>query len=567
MNSKSKLLSAVFYLLISIAVVVRENTGISDGPWVGFYEPYWTFWILLTLAAAVFAVSLTVAEISWPVIILNSIFLTTILVSHSLIWNTIWGPSDPWGHLNTIHYDNFGLDANIYPLYHIIIEGLGFITNVPVGRILQLAPYYVPILGLCFAVAVVRRTPGTPTGRRLALIAILGGLFFRFLSRPFSLGMPFLLLIFWSIFQNEWSLRSRILQIFLGISQIFLHPFVAIIAAIVFGSQFVVRVVERRTSLLVNPKPQSILPGLIVSVILGYRLLIAGLASSILYRASYRLTGQEIAAVREGGGGGTAVVTESVSSISKIIEAVIRLSYVLTLSIIGTVTVVSIFRSRKIDYRHATTILAGVTVAGIILTSATLSLGVGIFRVIPIAPILLLPLLAKGLSDRKYLRLFLAVLAISTGFIALVPSSISGGTTISASQPQVNSVDWLVEYRSGYVVGSAQTFTILEARYNNSISIRLSGSNSVIGTWDQKSHNSDYSWGVTNVPNGSLYVVDELDIASAERAAIEGNSFWIQCYNRFKITENQIYDGDDTDYYTLSGEKDTCIERIGLNSS
>jgi hypothetical protein len=265
------------------------------------------------------------------------------------------------------------------------------------------------------------------------------------------------------------------------------------------------------------------------------------------------------------GGGGSEVIVQAASSISKIMETIARFSYVLTLSIISVITVISTIRSREIDSRHLITILSGITVAGIILTSAVLSFGIGIFRVLPVAPIVLLPLLAKGLSTQKFLRLILIVLAISSGFVTLVPSPITGGGTISASQSQVSSTDWLVDYPPENVVGSSQTFIILEAKYNNSVSVRLSESNSNVGTWDQKFHNSDYSWGVTNVPSGSLYVVDEVDVASAERAAEEGNTFWLRCYNRFKITENHVYDGDDSDYYTLSGGKVTCSHRLGVD--
>jgi hypothetical protein len=176
-------------------------------------------------------------------------------------------------------------------------------------------------------------------------------------------------------------------------------------------------------------------------------------------------------------------------------------------------------------------------------------------------------LLAKGLSNQKYIQLFLVVLAISTGVATLVPSPLSGGVTVSASEPQIKSTDWIVEHRSDYVVGSDQTFLTIEARYNDSVSVRLSGNDSTVGTWDQRFHNSFYSWGVTNVPAGSLHVVDDLEVAFAERAAVEGNPLWIRCYNMFKTSENKIYHGDDSEFYTISGSKETCVQRLGLQEN
>jgi hypothetical protein len=227
-----------------------------------------------------------------------------------------------------------------------------------------------------------------------------------------------------------------------------------------------------------------------------------------------------------------------------IIDAVKRLSYILSLSLACGVAAAKWIHQKKIDQYHVV-ILGTLGVYGTVFIIADVlftNVGLSINRfVLFISPLLLVLLSVRGFELSKKKAILLTFLIISSGLFVVYPSEYNESVSITSNQQQVQSVRWVHDVRTNeVVVGARSTYYKIQAIYGRETAKE----------WNIRDHSptetvqrreADYSWQVTT-NQSTIYFVD-----APERQIARMNNKYTENYvsttglRDFRSSKSRIY--------------------------
>lgn len=555
-----RLFEVIPFVLISLALVSQAMQPIPAGPWEGIYTNYRLYWILVGAACASMLAAIHQYKLSWMLVGGFALLLLVTVVSHSLLWAPPWGWHDAWRHLGDISDRRLAPSVNVYPLFHSLFIGLSVITGLDARILLSGLLLIVAIVGVPFAIAVVRRMGTSRTGQQAAAVVIVPGLFIGFNPRPFTLAYPFLLFSFW--LSQSRTKGAKFAAVLILVALVLVHPFIAILATgillVANGVSYVQKQQQTATLSALRSSVSAYL-FIVVGVEVTYILFVAsGFSDTLVVALGRVLFGLSDGST--GGPAGTGLIAEAFSSPEKFIEFLQRSSFLLSLSVASLVTILIQVRRRSFSHGTITAILSGLGVFCLFLLIAFIPAGIGVSRLFVVAPLFFLPLLPYAFSartpTRKLASIGLAVLIVTTGLLTGFLWPGIGGVEYSATEPQVSGVEWATEHTSDVIVGTSMTHWVVVGQFGWETSERLSvtDANGMLAT---KERAGDYPWEVTDRPRGALYVIDGVERARAHEVARESDRNPVSCMRAFELNQEQVYNNGDTDAFIIS-QQPTC---------
>jgi hypothetical protein len=242
--ASQRLLTGLAFFFLTVGVISAWTRPAIVGPWDQIYRNYAAFWMLSFTGTVCLLVAIRSGRVQWSVVAIFGLALTLGVTSLSLMWGYPYGLHDPWVHLEVLKNRRLSPSSNPYPLFHALLLWLGELSGVTAQSLLRYAPIISILLGYGFSVILARRLSGDPVARQTALIVSVPALFLGFIARPFTLGMPFVLLAYWVCFALGSSSRTRWAAGLLIVPTVWLHPFAGVGSAIILGSYLLVVVVK-----------------------------------------------------------------------------------------------------------------------------------------------------------------------------------------------------------------------------------------------------------------------------------------------------------------------------------
>jgi hypothetical protein len=551
---RRRLLEALPFVCLTLAVIAQSVQPVPDGPWDGIYTNYPLYWSFVGLAGGTMLVAISRYRLSWSLVCLFAVLFLFTVVSHSFLWALPWGLHDPWKHLANVRGRRLSIAVNIYPLFHSFVAVVSLVTGLGSRAVLSGLMLFVSVVGVLFVAVTVRHTDAPRRAQQTAAVAILPGLFLGFLARPFSLAYPFVLVGFWFATSRSRGLKLAATPILVALALV--HPFVA---ALTLGVLLVANAVRFLSAgpvgaSLPRPRPSvSVYLSVAVGIELAYLLFLGTNFSDRLLLA----IGESLASSGSvsGGPAGAGLIAEAFSSRQKSVEFLSRSSFLLSLAVPSAVVFARQLRTRRVRPEVAVATVSGLGVLGLFVVLAYLPAGIGITRLFVLAPLFFLPLLPYAFGERTRVRRLasvgLAALVLTTGLLTGFMWPGIGGVEYSATEGQIAGVEWSVDHAAVEIVGTDMTHWIVVGKHGRELSRELSPTRAN-GMLETKSRAAAYSWEVTDRPPGALYVVDGAERARARQAAREGNSRPVRCLRAFRARQSRVYSNGDTGGYVVS---------------
>jgi hypothetical protein len=519
-------------------------------------------------------------DVSWLIVSTFAMLLMYAVVSHSFLWALPYGFHDPWKHIATAREQQFNIVFNIYPLYHILVAQVSSVTGVSERAVVSRLTLLIGTIGTLFIMMVTMKTKARTSAQQTATIVLLPALFLGFLARPFSLAYPFVLVGYWLSLQ--FTPARRVVAVLILLALVFLHPLVAILTVgVVLIGNAVGYILRRplpsqaeayRSGLSVESfRPSvTVYAPFAIGLVLSYIFLIGTAFSDRLLIA---IVGQFIEVGTDSGGGpaGVGLITEAFSSWAKFGEFVLRSSFIFSLALASTVALAVQIRRRYITSDAVVAIASGLGVAALFALIVIVPAGVGATRIFLLAPLFFAPLVpyafdfsnpCKNVSSiitpQRVRLVGLAILILSTGLLTAFTWPGIGGIDYSATEPQVQGVDWSVNHAESNIIGTQMTHWIIVGLYGPDKSNEFTRPNAN-GMLVTKNRPESYSWEVRGRSANELYVIDGAERARAQQYALESSQDPTRCMTVFQFTHSQLYDNGDTSMFVTAGPVDCRV--------
>ncbi|SFK65199.1 hypothetical protein SAMN04487950_0394 [Halogranum rubrum] len=557
---------ALSYLLVVCSIGALRIGSLPVGPWEDIYTQLAGFWLFLFAGHLLMLWAVRWRRLGWATVSTFTLIATLAIVSMTLQWGYPFGLHDPWVHLDTLTTAQLNPVNNPYPLFHALLLAVTALTELSKQQVLMGVPIIAVSAGIGFLSMLMRRIPLSAVAGQTLLIVGAPALLLGVIARPFTLAMPFVLVIYWVVYAFTPRRAMAVLAVVLTFPLLWLHPFVAFCALVIITTAFVAR--------LFWVDDQQYRPGWKLTAMLS---LLA--AAFVVYVAFVSSIGQQvIASIIETVGSlqtqsppaATDGPTQTQPSLfAKLltprgaVEALARLAYVLSLGFAAVVSLLLPSPSRRFWHNSLVVMVAGSLIGTALLVGAVLSTkGITIYRVVQVAPLLVLPLaigVFRQYSKRPHelLAVGFAVMILIAGLGTAFGSPVTGKATYSATEPQVTGVQWVAQHRTTNIIGTWMTFWIIEGMYGKPASYRWSPGD-MIGKQRYEERSAAYSWLVNDQEPDALYVVDRVERTRAQLEKRESNRRQpLNCLHQFRQFGNRIYDNRGTRVY-LRGEASVC---------
>lgn len=566
MNKRSidyeKILTATAFWMVLLASLFFLLSPPPEGPWAGIYRSFWPMWLCLLLATCAMLVRIySPRPVSWGVVLIFGITLVSIIVATSLSWGQPYGFRDVWVHYETIRRSQLSPRSNAYPAFHAFVIALGSIFSYPPTTVLRYVALLASLIATFWLAIVLQVLPISHQQRQSAFIAGLPALFLGFTPRPFTLAIPYVLFFLWVTHQQSALQRLQGLALLVPVMVLPIHPTMAIISGLLLTTIAFIDHIRNRIPLsrvtidpLPNPFPAR-----------STFILFIGIAT-ISYLMFYVFFGQRIVSVllsviepeasaqSSNVASGPSYLTQLRNNPLNILEVFSRLAYVLAcLLLIGVAWLKDILIRDRISAEVAiigiitVKLVAIFAVVDVVLKSTLVNLT----RLPKFLPLLLVTVIGSGLPrSRRLLSAFVALLVFTAGIGVAYPSTYTGGVAISATDEQVQSVEWIdeYEYENMTVIGTRQTLVIAHGivGLENTLSwVPDNGSRTT-----PIPGNAKYPWLITDPAANSIVVIDGGEVERAKQEAHEtGDNSALTALDRYPQHTSIIYTNEDVTIY------------------
>ena len=561
-RSTTNLAVALSFLFVVCSIGSLRIGSLPVGPWEQIYTQFAGFWLFLVGGQLLMLWAIRWRRLGWATVSTFTLLATLAIVSLTLQWGYPFGLHDPWVHLDTLTTVQLNPVQNPYPLFHSLLLTATAVTEVSNQSVLMGVPIVAVSIGVGFLSILLRRIPTSAVAGQTLLIVGAPALLLGVIARPFTLAMPFVLVIYWLIFAFSPRRTFAVLGAVLTFPLLWLHPFVAFCALVIITTAFIAH--------LLWTDDQQYRPGWKLMAMLS---ILAG--AFVVYVAFVSAIGQRvIASIIETIGslqahsstaatGGTTQTQPSL--FAKLLtprgalEALARLASVLSLALAALISLLLPAPSRRY-WRNSLVVMVAGSLIGVALLAGTVlsTKGITIYRVVQVAPLLILPLAVgvfRQYSDRthEFLAVGCAVVILLAGLGTAFGSPVTGKATYSATEPQVTGVQWVAEHRTAKIVGTWMTFWIIEGLYGKPASYRWSPGD-VIGKQRYEQRTASYSWLVNDQRPDALYVVDRVERTRAQLEKREENRGRpLNCLDQFRQRGQRLYDNGGTRVYLQGG--------------
>ncbi|AJF28120.1 hypothetical protein SG26_20445 (plasmid) [Haloarcula sp. CBA1115] len=507
------------FLLLGAAVGYLAAVEPTGKPWESVFQLFWPFWLLLLAAVGAFCLTVVESPVRDVTAVLFSSISGVAATLVSLEWGTIYGPHDGWVALGILNTGN--LLSVPYPGLHHAIPVVAPVLGISNQTAVQFLPLLIAAGGPLLAYPAIRIVVSAPQTRQLALVAFFPAFFLRFVPRPFSLAMVFLPLVYWlSVRQRRLAVNG--LTVGAAAVVTFIHPLVAIFAAVIFG-------VARYTN---DDKPSPLILFLIGVFIIG-QLFVWGGFGLYATRSTVVALLFETSAGEQSAVGGGSLIVEALTTFQGFREFLARTSFVIAIGIAATVGAITYAR-RSGPSLTAVSYISSLLIGGFFIVVAfVVPVGVGIYRALLVAPIVLLPAAVRALSltRRQATTVSLALLIVTSGLgVAYLTPEFTGGRVYSATPQQAASVEWTQQHRGeSTVLGGYVTAWMVEGMYGQAASEQWSPTPRRASV-EYLSREYGPPWLTERMSPAGLAIVSELDLTRED-----------YCYPEFETGANRVY--------------------------
>ena len=557
----ARLVLTASLVAITIAALSLRLTPIPPGPWAGLYRTYPILWGGLVAAAFfLFVATCYGDELQWPWLLGICTLMAGTAVAVSYTWGQPFGLHDPWAHYDSILRAKLSPEEDSYPLFHTLSIVLARTLDVSPKSVLRSTSLLAAFFALFTLTMAIRVTTYGRQVKQTTLLAALPAIFLGFISRPFTLAFPYVLLLFWLAFRSLGTerVRSTVLLVVIGILLIPLHPELTLFGGLLLGIIWLVVNLREHTDRIDFSSVQttdtaatgttSLL--LLAVAVIAYLFFYAAFGARIV--ATFALVLQPAVDVSKATApSGTPLLVQLVNHPIKVIEAAGFAAYVLVLAgVTGIGTTHDFLFRRRINSDTAVVILTtGVLVVLFVGVDIVLRSDViNVIRLFQFLPLILAPGVAIGVSrSPRRLAIAMAFLVFVTGLFTAYPSEVTGKTAVSATDQQVEGIEWLGEHNSGGIVGGPMTFWLIQGKLG--IDRVYAWAPSKANPKGDPSPGAEYPW-QSRSPAGSLVVIDAGARAQARQVAGEsGNYTAIRALDRYQSRVSEVYTNGETNIY------------------
>ncbi|MDS0300246.1 hypothetical protein NDI76_15980 [Halogeometricum sp. S1BR25-6] len=328
------------------------------------------------------------------------------------------------------------------------------------------------------------------------------------------------------------------------------HPFLAAIATgIVLTAGVVSYVRPFRQS---SKYARTVRPGfLAVGVAIGFVLLVQSSFANGLILAAAQAAGANVQAPSADGGPAGAGLIQA-ALFERIGEFLLRSSFLLALALTSGVAIYRQYSNRNITSDVAVAVVSGSAVFVGFLVIAFIPKGIGITRIFSLAPVFFVPIIPYALSHvgrptwRQIASVGAAFLIVGAGGATAFDSPMTGGVEYSATESQVESIEWAVGHTSDQtIVGSRMTHWVIVGLYGREASSarsRIDGN----GMWATRARGVESYRSTVE----GLVAVDGPETAHAEIVARESSDRLLRCLQTFEQQQNQVYANGESGFFT-----------------
>ena len=540
---------------VTVAAAVLLETAPPIGPWVDLYSVYAFLWVLIGFAVIGLTLLIAYHPLLQPLAVIISLLIGSLVIGISRQWDIPFGVRDPWIHVSLIISRDLSPQVNPYPALHALVAVLETVMGTSPKSVLAGVPILAFTICLIFAAATFGRITNSERVNQLAPVIAIPAGFVGFIARPFTLAVPFIILVYWLIIARLSRQPHTILLLLFGTATLLLHPVVAIICLIILVGVSVIQIVDR----LSIGGTTTYFAGIISRPNVARDTAIMSIFTAVYisyFTGVFLLTVYRFAVSPNTGSGGTVQSSAGILAeiIPNIVEFIIRTSYPIGLGILACLGLLIGIRRRRIDKITATSLFAtaGIT-AFFILQNFVPAIRFGVARVVYLIPLVLIPAALRGLEFNRgkfgwVVKIALVVLIVTAGLVTAYGSDITGGIQYGTSQAQVEGYHWLQDYRGNdNVIGSGSTFWIAEAEFGAETANEWSRGRSA--QYYYKNREEPFPWLVAD-SGGSIYAVSGFARARAYQYATgRGETYFIRNLIEFQNNRNRIYDNGNLRLY------------------
>lgn len=531
---KKKQFIVLSLLALSLALLSRAIRPLPPGPWAGIYASFSAFWLLVIISYIILLAAAIYSRINLGQLYVLNLLIVLSIASQGVYWGE---PArfDSWVHLNIIQSPQINVESTIYPIYHFIMRMVLEITQLNAEEVGVLSAFITTSINISLIYGVVSRLNTSRSVKCLiSIISSPAAIFF--IARPYSL-YPVVLIIYWSIFSKHTS-RASLIAIVFAPMLVFLHPIVAIIAFVIFTVAILHS--DKRD------RSHYTLPAILLGITIVFRIITSNYGQFVLITFAQDLL------VGTGGGSstgtpaGVGILGSALSSPQRAFELVIRIVYPVILSGLVALGYLSVKRAGLEEHQVSLTFISGTLVASVLsIIILFVQRGIGIFRVLSLAPILtisgLMPMISRVKHRSNVLCLVLCILIITSASITVYNSGFNGGTELSATPQIENGAEW-VSMNAEDVAITRVAGGIVSGRHDWTEEQRI------INVRATPKGDIKYSW---QSEDSSLIFVDGSEIARAHRDEIETSDTPLKGLEKLRGTGSQVYSNGVVEIYAV----------------
>lgn len=551
-NSKA-ILSAIFLLIAASAINIQLLDVPSNPANINIYTYYITSWVFVLISLSLLLYLSLSGKLSSLLFLIALCLCLGSVSSISLLWGLPFSSFDPWVHLKLVRFGIFSFEQNPYPSLHILVEMCSRISTIEYVQIFSHGIIAVGIIGLISTYSILKQQHTKDKSQVITILSLpLWTLSFSL--KPFTLVLPLLALTLFYILLKDR--RRTILFLLFVIAGLLLHPqYILLIFVLALSFTLIISITDFWDfRLFINEDYTASLKSHFAIIILcpilvyGYLAYVSGMAGD-LFLTLVQLIGLS----PEGSPSGPSKqskIQKLLSNPSKILEAVARLSYIISLSFLAFQSQLKSLYNRNIRILESGVVLNCVILtlififADLVLKNTVLTLN----RLIAfILPLYLIFLIGRELKPQSRFTIVLSLLVLTSGIVMVYPSPLTGTISISPNQQQDSSTSWIAEYHgNNSVIGTSTTFFVLTAKYGQAFGYKLTEYTNLPPTEIAQRRSAEYSWEVETEVS-SLYVVDSPERATA-RADSNRNS--TQSLDTFSNSRNKVYSTEGVNIYS-----------------
>lgn len=540
---------------ITVAAAVLLETAPPIGPWVDLYSAYAFLWVLIGFAVIGLTLLIAYRPLPQPLAVIISLLIGSLVIGISRQWDVPFGVRDPWRHISIIISRDLSPQVNPYPALHALVAVLETVIGTSPKSVLAGVPVLAFTVCLIFVAATFGRVTSSERIAQLALLITIPAGFVGFIARPFTLAVPFIVLVYWLVTARLSRQPHTILLLLFGIVTLLLHPVVAIICLIVLVGVSTIQVVDR----LSIGGTTTYLVGIIFRPNVARDTAVMSIFTAVYifyFTGTFLLTVYRFAVSSNAESGGTVQSSAGILAeiIPNIVEFIIRTSYPIGLGILACLSLLIGIRRRRINKITAISLFTTAGIAAFfILQNFVPAIRFGVARVVYLVPLVLVPAALRGLEFNRgkfgwVVKIALVVLIVTAGLVTAYESDITGGIQYGTSQAQVEGYHWLQDYRGNdNVIGSGSTFWIAEAEFGAETANEWSRGRSA--RYYYKNREEPFPWLVAD-SGKSIYAVSGFARARAYQYATGGGErYFIRSLMKFQNNRSRIYDNGNLRMY------------------